>query len=130
MHHLDKAPQHQAENEPESFNSAALFLLNLAPCFLAFLPVGILLPHEDPSRPCAVCLTVLCQAPASSSSPIVAIETVSHGKVQASGSSGKRTVRGSDSRPRHTVRQLPKQQKGLRMVCVSGQTKANVVLRG
>lgn len=40
---------------------------------------------------CAVCLTVLSQAPASSSSPFVALETISRGKVQASGLSGKKT---------------------------------------
>lgn len=43
------------------------------------------------ATPCAVCLTVLSQAPASASSPFVAMETISNGKVQASGLSGKKT---------------------------------------
>lgn len=103
----------------------------LPPCFLALFPVGILLPREDPSRPSAVCLTVLCQAPASSSSPLVAIETLSHGKVQASGLSGKWTVRGRDSRPHRETAAKNKNNKkdmGLRMVYVIRETKANVVL--
>lgn len=84
---------------------------HLTPRFFALFTVGILLPHEDPRRDCVVCLTVLCHSPASSSSPFVAIETASHGKVQASRSSGERTVSGSDSWPVHTTRQRPKQQQ-------------------
>lgn len=86
---LKKLPS-RAQNKPESVNSFHFcWTLPVSPppfFFSCSLPCGYSPtwwgPHSPPVL--SVCLTVLCQAPALSSSPSVAIETISHGKVQAS----------------------------------------------